>query len=96
MVLPETIHKFKFHIIDNESVIKLISLMFCKSTLNVLNMDGKLIRISGDIVLPWLCKIFNISIHSGNVPVDFKVSRVTPMYKNKGSPIDCSNYRPIS
>ena len=40
--LPETIHKFKFDIIDKESAIKLISLMSCKSNLDVSNMDTNL------------------------------------------------------
>ncbi len=39
--------------------------MSCKSTLDVLNMDSKLIRIAGDIFAPWLCKIFNKSTHGG-------------------------------
>ena len=32
----------------------------------------------------------------GIVPMDLKIARVTPVFKNKGQPNDVSNYRPIS
>lgn len=40
--------------------------------------------------------IFNLSMSEGIVPDDWKCANVTPIYKNKGSKADCSNYRPVS
>ena len=38
----------------------------------------------------------NSSLQTGVVPADWKIARVTPVYKGKGSKQDESNYRPIS
>lgn len=43
-----------------------------------------------------LTMIFNKSLDEGRVPEDWKVARVTPIYKRKGEPSAPSNYRPIS
>ena len=37
-----------------------------------------------------------MSLCRGIVPIDLKIARVTPVFKNKGQPNDVSNYRPIS
>ena len=37
-----------------------------------------------------------MSISQSVVPLDWKKGKVTPIYKNKGSRSDASNYRPIS
>ena len=37
-----------------------------------------------------------MSISQSVVPLDWKKAKVTPIYKNKGSRSDASNYRPIS
>ena len=37
-----------------------------------------------------------LSFRSGNVPDDFKLALVTPIYKKSRSIDDCGNYRPIS
>ncbi|CAB3381625.1 Hypothetical predicted protein [Cloeon dipterum] len=42
-----------------------------------------------------LCHIFQRSISSGEIPVDWKTAAVTPLYKD-GSKEDVQNYRPIS
>lgn len=46
------------------------------------------------VALP-LCIIFNKSIRSGEVPNDWKIAHVTPVFK-KGSRTLAENYRPIS
>ena len=38
----------------------------------------------------------NLSLLSGITPCDWKIARVAPIYKGKGSKSDESNYRPIS
>ena len=48
-----------------------------------------------DIILGSLRKIFNNSIQKGEVPTDFKLANVTPIFK-KGDKKLASNYRPIS
>ena len=43
-----------------------------------------------------LTHVFNLSLHAGLLPDDFKFARVTSVFKKKGDPCDPSNYRPIS
>ena len=46
-------------------------------------------------IAPQLSTLFNLSLPSGIVPTDWKLSNVTPVYK-AGDPKLVSNYRPIS
>jgi hypothetical protein len=38
----------------------------------------------------------NLSLCHGEVPDDFKIARICPIYKGKGDKEDTNNYRPIS
>ena len=55
----------------------------------------KLFRISAEIVAPSLTQIFNKTISTSIFPTDWKLARVTPIFK-KGKKDDMNNYRPIS
>ena len=48
------------------------------------------------IIAPLLCHIFNLSLCNGIVPSDWKLARVTPIYKGQGEITHPGNYRPIS
>ena len=53
--------------------------------------------LSADIIAPILKKNYNVSIETQSVISDWKLSKVTPIYKGKGSnDDDAGNYRPIS
>lgn len=52
-------------------------------------------RIISSIVNP-LCYIFNKSLESGVVPDQFKLAKVTPVFKKGGDPTNPTDYRPIS
>ena len=43
-----------------------------------------------------LARIFNISLVTGSFFTALKTAKVIPVFKNKGSPHDVNNYRPIS
>ena len=47
------------------------------------------------VISPIVTHIVNLSITSGNVPDDFKIAKVTPLYK-KNDKLDVGNYRPVS
>ena len=45
---------------------------------------------------PVLTDLFNFCLDKGEIPDEWKIAYVTPLYKGKGSKSDISNYRPIS
>ena len=58
-------------------------------------ISSQILKISASSVAPQLSALFNLSLSSGSVPTDWKLSNITPVYK-AGDPSLVSNYRPIS
>ena len=52
-------------------------------------------RVSNIISIP-LAHIFNRSFINGTVPKQFKISKVSPIFKEGGSELNVNDYRPIS
>ena len=59
------------------------------------NIPGSLLKNTAAEITPSLCKIFNLSLSHGVVPVLWKRANVTPVFK-KDDPTLAENYRPIS
>ncbi len=58
-------------------------------------LSGTILKECARELAPSLTKIFNISLHTGQVPKQWKFANVTPIYK-KGAKDQADNYRPIS
>ena len=63
---------------------------------DVLGFDCKLLSTCSDLIAPIIIIFANASIHTNCFASDWKLSRVTPIYKGKGGANDKGNYRPIS
>ena len=63
---------------------------------DVLGFDCKLLSTCSDIIAPIITKFANASIHTKCFASDWKLSRVTPIYKGTGDANDKGKYRPIS
>ena len=59
------------------------------------NIPSRLLKMAGNIIAPSLTQIFIKSINTGIFPTEWKLARVTPIFK-KGKRDDPNNYRPIS
>jgi endonuclease/exonuclease/phosphatase (EEP) superfamily protein YafD len=66
-----------------------------KST-DIDGLCGQIIYQSGDIILNPLLHLINQSLVEGEYPDTLKVTKVVPVYKNKGDRSELCNYRPIS
>ena len=55
----------------------------------------KLIKLSVNIIAPYVTKIFNLCILKGVFPESLKFAEVIPIFKS-GSKAEVNNYRPIS
>jgi exonuclease III len=54
------------------------------------------IKATSDIFLPIYVKLFNIVLTTGNIPSDWTIGIIRPIYKNKGNISDPDNYRGIT
>ena len=66
------------------------------SSLDILNIDCKLLKLAAECIASTLTHSFNISLQCVIAPSYWKYSRVTPIYKGAGDVKDCSNFRHIS
>jgi hypothetical protein len=93
----KSIYAFSFTSVDSYSVLKCLRKLGSNVSKNdVLNIDSKLLCLSADIIAPIITDFINCSLSLGYVIKDWKLSRVTPIFKGKGDILDENNYRPIS
>ena len=59
------------------------------------SLSIKLVKLSAPLITHAMTVIFNKSIVSGTFPCEWKIAKVTPVYKT-GQREDMNNYRPIS
>ena len=59
------------------------------------NLHPYLLKIATPFISKPLTYLFNLSLNSATVPIDWKKAKVTPVFKN-GKKDDINNYRPIS
>ena len=90
------ISNFNITEVPNAPIENLLSTLGDKSSNDILGFDSKLLWLCCDIISPLITKFVNASIITNHVLLDWKVSRVTPVYKGKGTKTDEGNYRPIS
>ena len=62
---------------------------------DVLGFDSRMLFLSADIIEPILTKFYNVSVETETVISDWKLSKVTPIYKGNGSKDEAGNSRHI-
>ena len=89
---PRSTQSFIFEPVQIEHVNKLLLKLGELSYMDVIGFDAKLLWLSPDIICPILTKLFNASLETSCIPLDWKLARVTPIYKGKGDKYDKGNY----
>jgi len=59
------------------------------------NIAGDILKMGGEVMVPYLARLFDISINNGTIPGDWKKALVVPIYKG-GFRTVVQNYRPVS
>ena len=81
--LPRSIYDFTLTHTDANLVHKLLRSFKEKSSMDILDMDSKLMRIGASAIAPSLTTLINISIQYGELPDEWKYARVTPYTRVK-------------
>ena len=81
--------------VNTKKVLKLLKVIKPHKATGPDNIPGRLLKEATEELAPGLAHLFQISIHNGTIPLDWKSALVTPVFK-KGDQSSPSNYRPIS
>ena len=93
--LPQLDCDFKFKRIEEEEVLQLLRSLVIKKSTDVDGIGAGLLQLVAPAVSGSLTKLFNFSLLSGEVPQEWKMARVSPIYKGGDVEI-AGNYRPVS
>ena len=59
-------------------------------------LDTYILKLASKQVVPAVCHILNLSVQTNRFPSKWKIAKVVPLYKGKGSLFDAKNYRPVA
>ena len=93
--LPETEKRFTLKIVNPNKVYRAISELKNGKSTGIDNFLNQAFKVSKDVVTNSLTDILNTCIKHKIFPRDFKVGRVTPIFK-AGEKEELNNYRPIT
>ena len=86
---------FVFGQILPTQVLKLLQTSDTGKAVGVDKISNKILKLTAQHIYESLTAIFNLSFQSNTVPDDWKVAKVTPIFKTDDR-CDTNNYRPIS
>ncbi len=93
--IPENVEFTMPFMTENFVLLQLLTLNESKAT-GLDSIGAKFLKMSAHTIAAPLCHIFNLSIRKSVFPSLLKIAKVIPVYKNRGSKHDVSNYRPIA
>ena len=85
---------FQFRNITNEEVVNVLQQIKSKKSPGIDGISTRPLKDASDIVAESLVNIFNLSLQTAIFPDDWKLAKVSPVFK-EGARTDCGNYRPI-
>ena len=88
--------KFSLHTVTENQVNKAIKSLKSKTSSGIDFVSSAIIKMSADIITTPLTNIINTSIAEGVFPDSWKIAKIIPIWKRKGSKLEKKNYRPVS
>ena len=89
-------NKFRFEMIDPEEMKKLIKRMKGKKACGLDWICGFSLKAAASLLNTELAFLINLSLKTGKFASSWKIAKVLPGFKNKGSKFDAKFYRPLS
>ena len=84
-----------FQEISENDVLKLLHGLGPNKASGIDGISSRVLKLSAAVISPSLTSIFNQSILTGIFPNDWKIARITPIFKSEAKD-EMTNYRPIS
>ena len=81
---------------SEREVLQIINSLDANKSTGPDNIPVKLLKLTAVLIASPLSKLYNKSLELGIYPSKFKEANIKPIFKNKGSPSELTNYRPIS
>ena len=86
---------FNFQEIPENHVLNLLCGLDSKKATGIDGISSRILKLSANVIAPSLSLIFNQIISTGIFPNDWKIARITPIFKSDAKD-KMTNYRPIS
>ena len=81
--------------IGRDEVVKALKQMRDGKAPGLSGVASELMKAAGDVGIEWLTDLCDKIIQERKIPEDWKKSVIVPVYKGKGSPLECGSYRAI-
>ena len=89
-------NSFFFTPVDSTEIATIIKKLDPHKSTCPFSIPNKILHLLIDDISQILADIFNLSLSTGKFVSKLKTAKVIPIYKNKGSEQDATNYRPIA
>lgn len=94
--LTDSDNRFTLPLTSPQDIIEIVTHLKDKTSQDFTGLSSNILKkVITCIAIP-LSHVFNLSIQSGVFPTQFKIAKVTPVFKKGGSETNVSDFRPIS
>ena len=94
--LHGTTSSFSLSAVTPDEVEEIISKLKNSKASGMDELDTYILKLVKKEIVPAVCHILNLSIQLNRFPTKWKIAKVVPLYKGKGSKFDAKNYRPVA
>ena len=79
---------FSLAAVSQEEIDKIIKELKNSKSSGIDNLDTYILKLTRKHIVPSVCHIVNLSILNQRFPTKWKIAKVVPLYKGKGSKFD--------